>query len=393
MFRISLPYITINKEDIKCRSFLLSILVLFVAIYAMGCEGGREDILSLSQYSISLIDDEESKAGGYTKLYISIKDPVFNVEVFPNARAAIDSKGWIQVWIQTVIAEKKPIPQIVGFDSESERDKFINELNMRADEGIQWAFEYYEYESDFLFDNFGTSTVYVIEFKPVLPDYDNLTPTQVKLLDIYPAFITNRDPLEFSSVDIELLIENGIEVTFNEAVTGDLKLIMLDVNVAGAIVELDMGWVSHTQGNVITLTPGDNSKSFINRYAYYVSGSVMDIAGNVTNVDYYFKVYAPDPYIVSSYPQDGAANVDPDQVFKDGITVVFNRPMTGKLSLKQGNKNMEWTSVSEGNTIKLTGVKGQELEREAVYTIEGTVQDEFGGFVFVYIDFVTQALE
>ncbi len=37
------------------RSFLLSILVLFVAIYSMGCEGGREDILSLSQYSISLI--------------------------------------------------------------------------------------------------------------------------------------------------------------------------------------------------------------------------------------------------------------------------------------------------------------------------------------------------
>ena len=376
----------------RCFSTLMIALITVLSI--VGCDDVSQDMLSLSNYNISLVDDDEAKAGGYTKVYVSLKDPTFNVEIFRNARAAIDSKDWTTLWINTAIAGKKPIPQVIGFDNQLERDKFINEMNIRSDEGIQWNFEYHEYESEYLSENFDIDIVYSIEFRPVLPDYDNLTPTQIKLMDIYPPFIASSYPAEFGSYDLELLLDDGIEVTFNENVTGDLSLIELDTNSFGEIVETDMGWISNTQGKTITLTKGDNVKSFRNGYAYHVVGSVEDIAGNTTNVYYYFRVYVSESYIVSSSPEDGSHSVDPDQLSKNGITVEFNRPMTGKLTLRYGDySDMGWTSTIEGNTIKLTRGEGKHLMHEAEYIIDGIVEDEFGSSVFVYISFVTEVLE
>lgn len=272
-----------------------SILALLsLLIFSIGCEGGRDDILSLSLYNFSLVEDEESIAGGYTKLYVTIKDPSLNIEIFPNARAAIESKAWDVTWRQSVSAGKssgKVIPQIIGFDKSAERDTFVKILNKRSADGISWAYQFHNYESEFLLNEFDLSIVYAVEFKPVLPDYDNLTPTQTRLLDIYPPIILDTFPTEFSNVDLKTLEQDGIKVVFDENIIGDLQLIVLDVNANGEIIEIDMNWISNSHENTITLVKGDNSRPLKNGWAYHVSGSIKDMSGNVTDVYYYFKVF------------------------------------------------------------------------------------------------------
>ena len=109
-----------------------------------------------------------------------------------------------------------------------------------------------------------------------------------------------------------------------------------------------------------------------------------------------YTVVAPDeipPKVKSSSPSDGAINVDPIELFENGIEIVFNEPVVGKLILLDGDDDVGWLSVVDGDTITLIGVAGTELANETEYTIAGTVSDGAGNEAEISITFVTRVKE
>lgn len=112
--------------------------------------------------------------------------------------------------------------------------------------------------------------------------------------------------------------------------------------------------------------------------------------------DLSYTVVAADetaPEVKSSSPKDGAEGVDPAKVFEDGIEVVFTEPVTGDLSLWDGDDDVGWESSTDGDTITLTGVAGTELGNETEYKIAGTVKDGAGNETEVELTFTTKAKE
>ncbi len=99
------------------------------------------------------------------------------------------------------------------------------------------------------------------------------------------------------------------------------------------------------------------------------------------------------PEVIDSDPKNGAKNLNPDNVFDDGITVTFSEPVTGDLMLMDGDDDVGWTSVADGNTIILIGNAGQELSNETEYRVAGEVMDDAGNETEVSITFVTEAKE
>ena len=83
-------------------------------------------------------------------------------------------------------------------------------------------------------------------------------------------------------VDPGDVFEDGIEVTFNESVTGDLMLMDGDD---------DVGWTSEAEGDTITLT-GNAGQDLSNETEYEVAGTVMDGAGNEAEVSITFVTKA-----------------------------------------------------------------------------------------------------
>ncbi len=84
------------------------------------------------------------------------------------------------------------------------------------------------------------------------------------------------------------------------------------------------------------------------------------------------------PEVVSTDPEHGAKDLDPEKVFADGITVTFDESVTGTLKLMQGDNDVGWTSATDGDTITLTGNANQTLSNETDYTVMGTVTDASG---------------
>ena len=83
-------------------------------------------------------------------------------------------------------------------------------------------------------------------------------------------------------VDPAKLFEDGIEVTFNENVTGDLMLMDGDE---------DVGWASEASDNKITLT-GQAQQDLSNETEYKITGTVKDGAGNEAEVSITFVTKA-----------------------------------------------------------------------------------------------------
>ena len=79
-------------------------------------------------------------------------------------------------------------------------------------------------------------------------------------------------------VDPAKVFEDGIEVTFNENVTGDLMLLDGDD---------DVGWTSETSDNKITLT-GNAGQELSNETEYKIAGTVKDDIGNEAEVSITF---------------------------------------------------------------------------------------------------------
>lgn len=100
------------------------------------------------------------------------------------------------------------------------------------------------------------------------------------------------------------------------------------------------------------------------------------------------------PEVASSDPENGAKDLDPETVFKDGASVTFTEVVSGTLKLMDGDSDVGWTSDdSAGDTITLTGNAGQELSNETEYMIVGTVEDASGNEAEVSISFTTKAKE
>ena len=106
----------------------------------------------------------------------------------------------------------------------------------------------------------------------------------------------------------------------------------------------------------------------------------------------HYTVVAADetaPEVTASSPEDGDEGVDPADVFENGIEVIFSEPVTGDLMLMDGD-DVGWTSVTDGDTITLTGNAGQELSNETEYQIAGTVRDLVDIEAEVSITFITK---
>jgi len=83
-------------------------------------------------------------------------------------------------------------------------------------------------------------------------------------------------------VDPAKVFEDGIEVTFNENVSGDLMLMDGDD---------DVGWTSEASDNKITLT-GNAGQELSNETEYEIAGTVKDGAGNEAEVSITFVTKA-----------------------------------------------------------------------------------------------------
>ena len=104
------------------------------------------------------------------------------------------------------------------------------------------------------------------------------------------------------------------------------------------------------------------------------------------------QIIAPDvtpPEVISSDPENGTADVDPQDVFEDSIEVVFSEPVSGHLMLLEGYDDVGWISETDGDTIMLWGVAGTQLSYETQYTIGGTVSDAAGNETEVELTFTT----
>ena len=95
--------------------------------------------------------------------------------------------------------------------------------------------------------------------------------------------VTGSNPKDGAEgVDPAKVFEDGIEVTFNEPVTGDLMLMDGDD---------DVGWTSKADGNKIMLS-GNAGQELSNETEYEIAGTVKDGAGNEAEISLTFVTKA-----------------------------------------------------------------------------------------------------
>lgn len=101
--------------------------------------------------------------------------------------------------------------------------------------------------------------------------------------DETPPKVVSSDPEnDAKDLDPAKVTEDGITVTFDESVTGELKLMDGDT---------DIGWASEADGDTITLT-GVAGQDLSNETEYTVEGTVQDGSGNSTDVEITFTTKA-----------------------------------------------------------------------------------------------------
>ncbi len=175
-----------------------------------------------------------------------------------------------------------------------------------------------------------------------------------------------------SPADGDLAANGSISVTFDNNPG--------DVTVTGG------GTVS-TSGKTRTISPpadGYPTGALTITVTWTNGDGSQDLTYNVIEAD------ETAPTVTASSPEDGAKGVSADL---DEITVTFSEPVTGDLSLWEGDDEVVWESSTDGDTITLTRLAGKNLGNETTYTIAGTVKDGAGNPTEVSISFVTEAKE
>ncbi len=111
---------------------------------------------------------------------------------------------------------------------------------------------------------------------------ETLTYTVEAADETAPAVASSNPENGAKDLDPAKVTEDGITVTFTEAVTGALMLMDGDN---------DVGWTSTTDGDTITLT-GVAGKELSNETDYTVTGTVQDASGNEAEVSISFVTKA-----------------------------------------------------------------------------------------------------
>lgn len=175
-----------------------------------------------------------------------------------------------------------------------------------------------------------------------------------------------------SPADGDLAANGSISVTFDNNPG--------DVTVTG-------GGTASTSGKTRTISPPA---------AGYPTGA-LTITVSWTNgdgsQDLTYNVVAADetaPEVKSSSPKNGEEGVSADL---EEITVTFTEPVTGDLSLLDGDDDQNWEQSTDGDTITLTVIAGQNLGNETEYKIAGTVKDGAGNEAEIELTFTTEAKE
>ena len=102
------------------------------------------------------------------------------------------------------------------------------------------------------------------------------------------------------------------------------------------------------------------------------------------------------PKLVSSVPENGAKNQDPEKIFADGITLTFDEAVSEgseAVMLTSDGDDLGWEVSYDGMKVTLKGLAGQELGNETEYEVKGKVKDGSGNEADVSVIFTTKAKE
>ena len=102
------------------------------------------------------------------------------------------------------------------------------------------------------------------------------------------------------------------------------------------------------------------------------------------------------PKLVSSSPENGAKNQDPEKIFADGIVLTFDEAVSAgseAVMLTSDGDDLGWEVTYEDTKVNLKGLAGQELGNETEYEVKGKVKDGSGNEADVSVVFTTKAKE
>ncbi len=154
----------------------------------------------------------------------------------------------------------------------------------------------------------------------------------------------------------------------------------------------DPGTVTASAG---TVTGSGNSRTINGPFSVGPLTLTISWTNGDGNHTLNYNVVAADttsPSVTTSSTTNGATDVDPDAVFKNGITITFSEVISsGNLRLMRNSVNVGWTASISGRTITLTANTGQELSYETTYQIVGTVRDAADNETNVSISFTTES--
>ena len=100
------------------------------------------------------------------------------------------------------------------------------------------------------------------------------------------------------------------------------------------------------------------------------------------------------PEIITSSIANGQTDVDPHDVFDNGITIIFSEEISGygEMQTEDGD-DIDWFFSIDNDTITISGIIGKELSNETKYIIVGRVSNAAGKETDVNFTFTTKALD
>ena len=182
----------------------------------------------------------------------------------------------------------------------------------------------------------------------------------------------------------QLVFASVIRTTPADGEISKHRRIIVDFNNNPGNVSASSGTVSGTDKSR-TISPPDEG--------YPIGELTLTIRWADGEHTLFYTVVAGDetpPKVVSSNPENGAKNVDPADLFENGIKITFSERVIGNLILLENNDDIGWSDAFDGNMATLRGNARQQLRNNTRYKIMGTVSDGAGNELEVRITFITK---
>ena len=349
----------------KKNSLILTICIAsLLSVFLIGCGTGEDDTIDEGETGVGNIS-ETSLIGTYNLLKVTFSDDGLEVVLEPPK----------VVGTMTISSDQRMVQKLEGELGGDFRtgviEIFPNEgaISVTDDNVTDWA--------DYTWD--GTVLIITVN-TPEQVEKHYWRKSSNKVIELQPPdwFDEPEDVIDVSLSSV--VPSNGSELAAN----GIISVIFTDD--PGAVVA-SAGTVTGS-GKVRTISgPFD-----VGALSLTIAWDKGD--GSVT---LFYTVVGPDetpPEVIASSPfNDGEKDVDPVDVFKDGITVTFSEHVIGRLMLLNDGDDVGWLSEVDGDTVTLTGVAGQELSNETEYEVAGRVSDAAGNVTDVLITFITKVNE